>query len=278
MQPTVDLYAALARPEPFFRGETNFWDEPHISEQILMAHLDPDVESASRRPEFIDASAAWIAAVAPPDRHGALLDIGCGPGLYAERLCDSGYLVTGIDFSRRSIAYAAQRVKETGRAIEYRLGNYLAMDFRAAFDAAILIYCDFGALSPEEGARLLALIHRALRPGGKLVLDVFTPAKVAKFAERRTWEQYPDGGFWRPDAHCAIQGNYIYDDATTLEQTVVVAPGSVRPYYVWNRYFTPEGLAGELEHAGFHSLERFDTVAGKPWSGDAETLAMTAEK
>ncbi len=40
---------------------SELWTDPHISEQMLRFHLDPSTDAASRRPEFIDASAAWIA-------------------------------------------------------------------------------------------------------------------------------------------------------------------------------------------------------------------------
>lgn len=39
------------KPAPFTPGEALFWDDPHISSQMLAVHLNPDVEAASRRPE-----------------------------------------------------------------------------------------------------------------------------------------------------------------------------------------------------------------------------------
>ncbi|HOJ15222.1 MAG TPA: class I SAM-dependent methyltransferase, partial [Deltaproteobacteria bacterium] len=42
-----------------------------------------------------------------------ILDLGCGPGLYTKRLSDAGYDVTGMDYSRRSIAYAKEHDTET---------------------------------------------------------------------------------------------------------------------------------------------------------------------
>lgn len=42
------------KPEPFTPGEPLFWDDPHISSQMLQYHMDPKTEAASRRPETID--------------------------------------------------------------------------------------------------------------------------------------------------------------------------------------------------------------------------------
>lgn len=48
------------KPEPFTPGEPLFWDDPHISTQMLAAHLDPTNDRASRRPETIERSVTWI--------------------------------------------------------------------------------------------------------------------------------------------------------------------------------------------------------------------------
>ena len=48
------------KPAPFTPGEPLFWDDPHISMQMLAAHLNPDIDAASRRPETIDRSVQWL--------------------------------------------------------------------------------------------------------------------------------------------------------------------------------------------------------------------------
>ena len=48
------------KPEPFAPGEHLFWNDPHISKQMLHAHLDPNIEAASRKPETIDRSVKWL--------------------------------------------------------------------------------------------------------------------------------------------------------------------------------------------------------------------------
>ncbi|MCD7895726.1 MAG: class I SAM-dependent methyltransferase, partial [Planctomycetaceae bacterium] len=195
------------------------------------------------------------------------------------RLCDKGYRVTGIDFSRRSIDYAESHVAATNRAITYQYGNYLDMAYRDMFDLAIMIYCDFGALSPDEGQTLLRRIFESLRPGGKVVLDVFSMRKYEAFHERREWRFHENGGFWRPEPHFTIEGDSKFGDCVTLEQTTVVTPSEAETYYIWNRYFTVASLKDEMEKAGFRDCGFFADVAGRPVSdGESETLAVVAER
>ena len=37
------------KPQLFEPGEALFWDDPHISKSMLEAHLNPNVDGASRR-------------------------------------------------------------------------------------------------------------------------------------------------------------------------------------------------------------------------------------
>lgn len=127
-----------------------FGDDEHISGEMLKAHLDPDFEGASRKLPFIEKSVRWIGELAPAGDYRRMIDFGCGPGLYGERLARTGYEVTGVDMSRRSIAYAERSAREKGLDIRYLQKNYLQMDLGETFDFATMIYCDYGALSTVD--------------------------------------------------------------------------------------------------------------------------------
>ena len=91
------------KPQVYEASSSAFWDDENISRYMLEAHLDPDVEGATRKHAFIQRSADWIAECCRGGAGKKLLDLGCGPGLYAELFNDRGFQVTGLDFSRRSI-------------------------------------------------------------------------------------------------------------------------------------------------------------------------------
>ncbi len=163
------------KPQPFEPGEPLFWTDPHIARQMLASHLDPTVDGASRRPETIERSTNWIATSVGLRPGDCILDLGCGPGLYAERLAQAGFQVTGVDFSQNSIDYAIAQAREKKLPIQYRCQNYLELDDQALYSAVLLIYGDFCPLSPEQRAKLLANVRTALKPGGCFILDVTTP-------------------------------------------------------------------------------------------------------
>ncbi|WP_131026949.1 class I SAM-dependent methyltransferase [Clostridioides difficile] len=268
----------LERPELYKQSEINFWDDEYISEQLLKAHLDTNFEGASRNFNFIEDSVNWIVTVANPVNYPKLLDLGCGPGLYAEKFAQKGYKVTGIDFSKRSINYAQNRNKETNLNINYLFQSYLNMNYNEEFDLATLIYCDYGALSTENRRLLMEKIYDSLKPGGKLILDVFTINKHNNFEEIKYWEINEDGGFWSNEKYMCLQDNCKYNDYNTLEQTLVITEKDENVFYVWNHYFSKESFLLEVENIGFKSVEFFSNVKGEAYSDDSMTMGLVLQK
>lgn len=273
-----DFFAGLKQPSLYQQSEANFWTEQHISKQLLKAHLDPTFEGASRRLSFIEESVKWISETVPSVRYPELLDTGCGPGLYAERFRKAGYNVTGIDFSKGSIEYARDSAEKQNLDITYVYQNYLTMDYENRFDLAAFIYCDYGALSIENRAIILKKLYQSLKPGGKLLLDVFSMVKYHEFQDLRIWNVHKEGGFWRAGKYLELQEQYHYSDHVTLEQTTIVTENDHTIYYIWNCYFTEEALVKEAKAAGFEQYEIFSDVTGKPYDNDSLTIAILLQK
>lgn len=267
------LQPYLRRPTLYERTGERFWDDPYISERMLAAHLDPDTDAASRRPEAITRAVEWILSL-PLPAGAALLDLGCGPGLYTRQFSEHGLRVTGLDFSARSIQYARQHDPKT----DYVLQDYLAMDYEAAFDIATLIYYDYGALVPEERRRLLGLVHRALKPGGVFLFDVRTPVDSRGKSDSTSWDRNPDGGFWNPDPHLCLNARYYYGETAEVSRTVVVDDRGPRPYNIWDCYFTRQSLLDETAPAGFSEGRFYRDVAGEPYSEDSPTICAVLQK
>ncbi len=154
------------RPEPFSEFTTpEFWNDEHVSAQMLRHHLDPSSDRASRTHEFIDQSVTWMVDSLGLTVGNQLLDLGCGPGLYSIRLARLGIDVTGIDVSGRSVEYARSVAEAQGLRTRFIQGNYLETDLGSSYDVAILIFEDYCALSPAQRRMLLTRVHAALRTG-----------------------------------------------------------------------------------------------------------------
>jgi SAM-dependent methyltransferase len=246
---------------------------------MLAAHLDPNTEAASRRPETIDRYVAWLIETLRLKPGASLLDLGCGPGLYASRFAQAGFKVTGVDYSRRSIAYAINYAKENDLEIIYRYENYLALKDENQYDAAFLIYGDFCPLNPDERARLLSNVHRALKQNGKFVLDVTTRECRMKHGSQNKWYA-AEKGFWKPGPHLVLEEGFDYPEQSLwLDQyTVIEADGKVSVYRNWFQDYTPETITQELEQGGFSVESLWGDLMGQPYTLDSEWIGLITRK
>lgn len=279
MECLLKLLNVSKKPPLFEPSTSQFWDDEHISKGMLAAHLNPTVEAASRTHEFIDRSVEWITQIAPPSKNKKLLDLGCGPGLYAERLCKKGYDVTGIDFSKRSIDYAKASAEEKNYNIAYSYQNYLTIDYENKYDVVILIYCDFVVLSDDDRALLLKKIHLALKPGGKLIFDVFTHKGFENKEESQTWALNEDGGFWKPNKYLCLQSHWIYEEDIRLDQYIIIdQQENIDVIRNWFKPYKPKAIIEEVKKAGFGAIDLYSDVTGQPYVEDSETIALVVKK
>jgi SAM-dependent methyltransferase len=125
------------------------------------------------------------------DRHlvgrpGPVVDVGCGPGHLTAYLHSRGADATGIDLVPEFIAHA----RAAHPAVPFRVGS---MD--EPFSAAgILAYYSLIHRPPHELDAVLAAFHRALSPGGVLVIGFFDGPEVVAFEHKVTTAYY-----WPPD-------------------------------------------------------------------------------
>jgi SAM-dependent methyltransferase len=268
------------KPAPFTPGEALFWDDPHISSQMLAAHLNPEIDAASRRPETIDRSVQWLIETLGLKTGDSVLDLGCGPGLYASRFARAGLQVTGLDTSRRSIEYAINDANQNKLNIRYRYENYLELDDEDQYQAALLIYGDFCPLDPDQRSRLLKNIHRALKPDGNFVLDVSTREHRKRHGNKNGWYAL-ESGFWKPGPHLVLEEGFDYPEQSIwLDQyTVIEADGNVSVYRNWFQDYTPESITAELSQAGFSVESLWGDLTGTPYTPESEWIGLiTARK
>jgi len=242
---------------------------------MLAAHLDPTTDAASRRPEAIRATVDHLVGTLGLVPGSHLLDLGCGPGLYAMEFARRGLCVTGVDLSAGSVAHARQRAAGDGLDIDYRIADYTRTDLGGPYDAAVLIYLDFGVLADDARGRLLTAVHAALRPGGTFAFDVKTPART-RVSDGHIGVSWQDAGFWRPSPHLLIETSYRYDGDLDLDQHAVVDGDGITTYRIWDRAYSLTALRSLLVRHGLHPTAHWENLTGRKWHRRSPTVAIAA--
>ena len=266
----------MNRPSPY-QGGAELWRDPHIASEMMNAHLSPNTDAASYKPDMIQAICDSLPARMGL-KHGAhIVDLGCGPGLYCRRLAEQGFDMTGLDWSENSIRYAETLC--AGKSAAFRLGSYLVPFAEEEFNGALLISQDYGVLSPKVRLTLLHNIHAALRQDGMFALDV--PSKTAFDALQRnaapTWEA-ADKGLWRPHPYVMISATHFYPDISASCSLYAVLDDKASIYRVWQTYFTPDSICRELHEGGFDAVEVSTNLLGEPWTQESAVLGIVCRK
>jgi 2-polyprenyl-3-methyl-5-hydroxy-6-metoxy-1,4-benzoquinol methylase len=269
-----------ARPKPFeFYTAEELWADEHTSKMMLAFHLDEAVDISSRKGEFTDRSVAWIARRFDVDTETYIADFGCGPGLYTTRLAERGARVTGVDFSVRSIEHAQKIAEERGLDIDYVHRNYLDFETDKRFDLISMIMCDYCALSPMQRKLMLKNFYRLLKPGGSVLLDVYSLNTYDQKKESASYEVNQLNSFWSADKYYGFVNTFKYDvEKLTLDKYTLIEKNRTRVVYNWLQHFSRESLEEEFVGSGFSIDGVYSDVAGKEFSPDSPEIAIVAQK
>lgn len=261
----LDLIHRSVPPTPWAEGEKIPWNEPAFSQRMLQEHLSQEHDAASRRSEKIDQHVQWIHQLVLGSQPAHILDLGCGPGLYASRLAKLGHACTGIDFSPASIAYARQQAQTNGLACTYYESDVRQANFGSGYDLAMFVFGEFNVFRPSDAHLILDKAYQALKPGGKLLLEVHTLPVVQDLGQQpASWYSQASGlfsdrphiclfeSFWDAPQKVAIERYYIID---AREATVTRYASSMQGY-------TDEEYRALLESCGFSPVQVFPSLYG----------------
>jgi ubiquinone/menaquinone biosynthesis C-methylase UbiE len=215
-----------------------------------------------------------------------VLDVGCGTGivtrLAAEQVGATG-IVVGIDIDAGMLA-VARSVTPAGLEIAWREGSAESLPLEdESFDVAL---CQMSLQFVDDPRKALAEMHRVLRPGGRILLDVpgrATPqfealgasmgkhiAKEAKgFVDRVFSLHSPEA----VEALIAKAGFRGVEVRTATRSLTLPAPREFLRQYVSS---TP--LAGALSGADADARDAFEADVLDAWEPFAEADGMAMDQ
>lgn len=110
----------------------------------------------------------------------ALLELGAGGGHHAALSADAGYTVTAVEIQAGAVENArALAASRPGLSVVQ--GDFYTVDLPGSYDA-VCYWDGFGIGEDRDQQRLLERIRGWLAPGGRALVDIYTPWYAARSA------------------------------------------------------------------------------------------------
>ena len=276
------IYQRPERPEPWEKDGNLPWNDPDFSRRMLREHLDEGHGAASRVTAEREQLLAWLWTKLGLNAGARVLDLTCGPGLYAVALAQRGAQVTGVDFGPASIAHARELAASAG--VSERC-QFVEADVRAyepeaaAFDAALFIYGQLAVFPREVARQLLGKAATALKPGGSLLVELLEQERVDK--KNSTWWFTDETGLWGDAPFISLGERFWYEDEKlSCERfyTLHLESGRLDEIILCDQTYSVEEMVQMMRDAGFATVEVYPAWDGLALYDAPEWNAYVARK
>ncbi|MEH2352670.1 class I SAM-dependent methyltransferase [Nostoc sp.] len=200
----------------------------------------------------------------------SILDLACGHGRIANQLAARGYDVTGLDATAFFLEKAKQDAASKGIKVEYLQGDMRSLPFSDRFNYIINCFTAFGYFDDDENRSVLTQAYRALKAGGKLLIDIQNFSRVLQE--------------FTPELITEREGNYMlartrYDALTnrTYTERIIIRDGQVRRGQYFVRNFTFPEIRDWLLQTGFSEVEGYG-YDGESFALDSRRMIVVASK
>jgi SAM-dependent methyltransferase len=199
-----------------------------------------------------------------------VLDLACGGGRHALELAARGHQVTGVDLSTEFLAAARARAAERQLTVTWEERPMEDLPWQGEFDGAYCMGNSIGGLDDEEMAQFFRGVRRALKPGGRFVVENGTLAEclMPNLKER----------FWMPvgEVLFLIQNHYDHVRGRLEMDFTLIRDGKRERKSGFQLVHTYREFCALLTAAGFKEFEGHDSAGRGPFHLGSHCLLLVA--
>ena len=242
------------------------WYEEWFGEEYKMVYPHRNEEEAKEQVEFL------MRHISLPD--GAkVLDLCCGCGRHAVELKQRGYDVVGLDLSEELLELACSRASECGEDIEFIRGDMREIPYEDHFDLIVNFFTSFGYFAEDaENQSVLLAIAKALKPGGKFLMDYMNPENVARNLVARDEKDIAQG------IH-VVQERWIDKSPRRINKKITLIKEDEESIYRESvRMYSHEEMVKMLSGANLELLETYGDFADSEYNQDSARMVLIGRK
>lgn len=226
------------------------------------------------KPPYIKKEVAFIKRALNLPKRAKILDLCCGHGRHLLPLAKMGYQMTGLDLSRKALSILAKNVKNKKLKIRILRGDMREIPFRNKFDAVINMFTAFGYLETDyEDFKVLKSVAKALKPGGKFLIDIMNHDWMLANFHPKSWEKIGkllllEERTYNTKNHRNIVKLRIFDEKSKWHKVTHVV-----------RIYSLTEMRKNLSRAGLKIVKVYgDTIGNQKFTKDSRRLVILAIK
>jgi D-alanine-D-alanine ligase len=205
----------------------------------------------------------------------ALLDIACGYGRHSLSFAQNYDLkVTGIDISSGLIETARRHAKEKGLDVHFEARNAKNISWKECFDFAIIVSNSFSLLSPSDTGDILLHICNALKPSGRIFLDLENKYFYSQHnASHRDWEIFRKS--------IKLQEVYYHKEKSVevcRDLYVFLDSDEIEEFVIFKRLYSEDEIRHILQNNGFKIKKVFGGWDLSTLHNESSKIIIVAEK
>lgn len=246
-----------ARPKAWVDADTFPWRDEEFSARYVRRANYQALYGMQETGDEVDALCSLLACGPKAN----VLDLCSGNGRHAIAMALRGRRATGIDVGPGAVQLARETAKNLGLAVDFRLLDVKRISFEDAYDGAYLACAGLSDFSPADAGEIVAIVGRALVPGGRFVFE-YADAGSADRRDERSWQFVSaEQSMFYDGPHLQLDER-IFDEAANADvfrHYVVPSDGHVREFSRCRQYYTEDALKAMVAAA---HLEPLGTSAG----------------
>ncbi|MCD4783489.1 MAG: class I SAM-dependent methyltransferase [Candidatus Eremiobacteraeota bacterium] len=221
------------------------WYKDFFDENYNKTYLHLNWERTAREADFIEK-------VLELEKDDLILDIPCGFGRHSIELTKRGYHVIGMEYNYPQIDMAMRIMVEKKATFDIIQADMRDISHENRYDKMFNYFTSFGYFNSEENEKTMAGFHRALKPGGLLLIEMVNRDGVLKSFQPCNINRLPDGGLLLEERK--------FDPLTSrmnAVHTFISTEGQIVERQLDHRMYCPHELVGMFERHGFEVVKTF---------------------
>ncbi|HEY2104937.1 MAG TPA: class I SAM-dependent methyltransferase [Candidatus Binataceae bacterium] len=204
-----------------------------------------------------------------------ILDLCCGQGRHSVPLARRGFQVTGLDLNPAYLDLAQQSAKSANVTLETIAADMRQIPFQDHFDAIVNMYSSFGYLESEaEDLKVLESAARAIRPAGRLMLDLLNREWAVANYIQNDWHSGADATLYieRRDLDLASSRMHV--------KFTIIGPDGGRRDSVGHhiRLYTLTEIIRLLQRVGLNVTAVYGGFDSEPYAIGTRRMIVVAQK